>query len=78
MSPHEFFLQLGENYRQPKGSSTWTGLVFYRGGFFVSGSRGAAYGGAIIDGLFFHHTPADDKDSHRVQPEICSTRLARS
>jgi hypothetical protein len=38
----------------------------------------AAHDVAIIDGLVFHHTPADDKDSHRVRPETCSIRLARS
>ena len=77
MSSHEFFLQSAKNYRQSKSSSTWTGLVFCRGGFFLSASRGRSWW-RDHDGLFFHHTPADDKDSHRVQPETCSIRLARS
>jgi hypothetical protein len=77
MSPHEFFLQSAKNYRQPKSSSTWTGLVFHRGGFFCVGFPQPLMV-ALIDGLLFHHTLADDKDSHRVQPEVCSTRLARS
>lgn len=57
-----------------------TGFVLYFGGplapFFFRFPRPPLV--AIVDGLFFHHTPADDKGSHRVPPERRSIRLTGS